>query len=702
MARFYVPFFTEEILENFKEIDFKKSLNPEQYEAVGSSPDEPMLVLAGAGSGKTRTLTYRVAWLISECKILPREILLLTFTNKAAREMLNRIETLTGRSAGEFWGGTFHSVAGRFLRIDAHKIGLNQDFAIIDSEDAAKLIKQSTEEIFPTFFDNKDNPRQKLLNDIISYSRNTMLNISDALYKRFSWLTTPVDEIEAIAEAFEEKKRNINVCDFDDLLELWYKLLRDNPDVLQKYLRRFKNILVDEYQDTNTLQGKILDLLASHGKISAVGDQSQCIYSWRGANIENILRFQAQFKGAKIFKVEQNYRSTPEILDFANQIIERADEAETYKKNLVSVRSSGVKPIVMRSPDTMTQSMRILDCIKNITERYDSKYDYKDIAILYRSHSQSRDMELRLQKYSVPFSIISGVKFFAQAHIKDLVAQLRFVANQKDIISFMRVLCFMPKLGEKTAQKIYLEAEKISEKTCRSLVEVLEEKSVLSKVPKASKDVFAAFAKDAKKLEEMLKTSRALSAEKLFDKLDAPVQGTLFDEDKKSEKVVEENCRPQDMISLIAQSWYLDSMKVEYEDWEERAEDFNSLYDYAAGYKNFDDFLTNAALEIDGGKSDDGANTNRVRMMTVHQAKGLEFPVVFILGASEGLFPIKRSIEEGDVEEERRLFYVASTRAENILVVSYPQLHVQSGSYEPLEISRFVLDVNRDCYETNY
>ena len=440
--------------QDVKKIDFEKELNADQYSAVTSPPDRPALVLAGAGSGKTRTLTYRVAWLISECMIRPQEILLLTFTNKAANQMLARIEALTGCSARDFWGGTFHSVGNRFLRIEGSAIGLDSNFTIYDSEDCDKIIKKVVDENLPHFFSNKDNPRAKLLREIISYARNTRVSITSAMAYRFSWLETPTSQIEEIAKLYEAEKRSSNACDFDDLLELWLKLLQENPDILEKYRNRFSNILVDEYQDTNKLQSDILDLLASRGNISAVGDDAQCIYSWRGAEIDNILLFRDRYPAAFIYKIERNYRSSPQILRFANQILDRMPfEDEEYRKVLVPAREGVCNPRVVCSMDGTSQGRKVAQMIADIEMA--GRYGYDDIAVLYRSHFQAMDLQLQLQYAKIPFVMTSGVKFFEQAHIKDIIAQIKFIENPKDRISFLRFCTFMPKVGDKTAFKIF-------------------------------------------------------------------------------------------------------------------------------------------------------------------------------------------------------------------------------------------------------
>ena len=687
------------------DIDFEGELNPDQLAAVTSPCDRPALVLAGAGSGKTRTLTYRVAWLISECGLSPREIMLLTFTNKAASQMLARICALTGREAREFWGGTFHSLGNRFLRIEAEAAGLSPNFTILDSDDSESLIKASASEIFPSYFADKDNPRPKLLRDIISYARNTRSAVRDAMADRFSWLESPYGDIEEIAEYYAEKKRAANSCDFDDLLELWYVLLRDNPEILQKYSERFKNILVDEYQDTNKLQSDILDMLASHGRISAVGDDAQCIYSWRGAEIGNILEFRDRYPAAHIYKIERNYRSTPQILAFANSILAEMDSDEAYRKTLVPARGGFEKPFVIRAMDGVSQARRVCDAISELVSA--GRCSYSDIAVLYRSHFQAMDMQLQLQQRSIPFAITSGLKFFEQAHVKDVVAQLKFAANPRDSVSFMRFARFLPKVGEKTAAKIFFKIAETAKKRGIGEVEALSHRDVLAKVPSAARGAFALMAADLSKISKSLDAMKAAGATARPPA--ALAQADFFDEmisggggaeaAQPPEPAAVPPSGPKEAVRLACSGWYRDAMKTAYEDWEDRCQDFDSLFEYASRFAGMEDFLANVTLEISEAESSQPADSSdRVRLMTVHQAKGLEFPVVFLISAADGLFPTKRSIDDGDVDEERRLFYVAATRAMDCLVISYPRVSVVGGNYEMREPSRFLQGVDPSLY----
>lgn len=710
-ATLAAPFFKVSRLN----IDFEKELNPDQYAAVTSPPDRPALVLAGAGSGKTRTLTYRVAWLISECGFSPREILLLTFTNKAANQMLARISDLTGYKPYEFWGGTFHSVGNKFLRIEGSAIGLEPNFTILDSEDSEKVLKRCVEENFPRFFANKDNPKAKLLREIISYARNTRSSIRNAMAERFSWLETSADTITEIAVDYDAAKRQQNFCDFDDLLELWYKLLKNNPEILKKYQNRFRNILVDEYQDTNMLQSSVLDLLADRGQISAVGDDAQCIYSWRGAEIENILHFRDRYPAANIYKIERNYRSTAQILNFANQILADMPGEEAYRKVLIPAREGRCKPIVIQAMDGVSQGKRVAETIQEVV--MGGEYDYSDIAVLYRSHFQAMDLQLQLQYKNIPFVMTSGLKFFEQAHIKDVIAQVKFVTNPKDSVSFLRFTKFLPKVGEKTAFKIFDLTSNLAAKKQLPAYAVLGEKEIVAKVPAVSRDLFKIMAEDLDKLGRMVEASksrvrpenvleRGVDEEKIsqtdffahFESQKSEVPPKK--EEPKADAEAVEECAPKDLIKRACEGWYSTAMKTTYEDWEDRAMDFDALYDYASRFSDFDDFLANVTLEISEAEGREGAeDSSRIRLMTVHQAKGLEFPVVFVIGAADGLFPSKRSIDDDTIDEERRLFYVAATRAMDYLILSYPRVNVSQGNYEMREPSRFLMAVDPALYD---
>ncbi|HXI71602.1 MAG TPA: ATP-dependent helicase, partial [Verrucomicrobiae bacterium] len=430
------------------QIDYPRELNPQQLAAV-TAPPGPALVIAGAGSGKTRTLTYRVAYLLEQ-GIPADRILLLTFTNKAAGEMMRRIGDLLGHELRALWGGTFHSIGARVLRTHADVIGYQKDFTILDRDDAQDLIKACMAD---AQIDKKDKhfPKPAVLNEIFSLTANTHLTTEELVDGQFSYFSEFAAQIADLAKRYTARKRATNAMDFDDLLALWLKLLQDNAGVREQYQRRFQFILVDEYQDTNKLQSDLIDLLAAkHHNVTVVGDDAQSIYAWRGANFANILEFPKRYPGAKVFKIETNYRSTPEILNVANAAI--AANVNQFAKELAPARKSGVKPALVACQDAGQQAAFIA---QRALELRDEGVSLNHVAVLYRSHFHALELQLELTRQQIPFSITSGIRFFEQAHIKDATAFLKFVANPRDEISFKRLVLLLPGIGAKGAEKLW-------------------------------------------------------------------------------------------------------------------------------------------------------------------------------------------------------------------------------------------------------
>src|SRR5476649_1289285 len=437
--------FTPEIRLN---IDYARELNPQQLAAV-TAPPGPALVIAGAGSGKTRTLTYRVAYLLEQ-GIPPDRILLLTFTNKAAGEMMRRVSDLIGQELRTLWGGTFHSIGARVLRSHADALGYQRDFTILDRDDAKDLIKACVAdagiETKGTHF-----PKPEVLNEIFSLAVNTHKTAGEILDSQYSYFSQFAAQIADLAERYVKRKRATNGMDFDDLLALWLKLLQENADVREHYQRRFQFILVDEYQDTNKLQGDLIDLLAARTQnVTVVGDDAQSIYAWRGANFLNILEFPKRYPGAKVFKIETNYRSTPEILNVANAAI--AANVNQFAKELAPARKSGVKPALVQCHNAGQQAAFIA---QRALELRDEGTSLNQIAVLYRSHFHALELQLELTRQQIPFLITSGIRFFEQAHIKDATAYLKFVANPRDEVSFKRLVQLIPGIGGKGAEKLW-------------------------------------------------------------------------------------------------------------------------------------------------------------------------------------------------------------------------------------------------------
>ena len=643
-------------------IDFRASLNDEQFNAVTAAPG-PLLVLAGAGSGKTRTLTYRVAYLLSQ-GVKPGEILLLTFTNKAAKEMLHRVQDLTGIEPARFWGGTFHSLGHRALRIYGEAVGLPRNFTILDADESESLLKQAVEGEEKLFFKDKTNPRPGPLFNVLSLARNTQLSIADTVTKNFPQYADLSHRFPAFDAAYTKKKRTQNVVDYDDLLELWLKLLTDAPEVAAYFSHRFRHVLVDEYQDTNTIQAQIVDKLAAHHQVMAVGDDAQCIYSWRGADFENIMTFPNRHPGTVIHRIETNYRSTPEILALANGVLLAQPKGRHFDKELRAARGHAQKPYLVQTMDDREQAEFILKRIRALVE--DEGVAMNEIAILYRSHFLALEIQVALSRAGIPYHITSGVKFFERQHIRDAVALLRFVYNPSDVTAWSRVAVLLPKIGEKGAQKIYAAAADHARLLQKDFLDVLPSDDVKSKVAKDARDDWQNFCDSLKQVSEVMRTGK-----------------------------------PSEAVETAIDGWYGDYLKGAFADYVDRLDELKALVGFAGRFEEMQDFLAQIMLlnsETSDRQVDPDAEA--IKLTTVHQAKGLEYDVVFLIGLADGQFPGRRSIEAGDVEEERRLFYVAVTRARNELYLSYPKIASRAGpGGMMLTPSRFILELPTDLYE---
>jgi DNA helicase-2/ATP-dependent DNA helicase PcrA len=641
-------------------IDFRVDLNEEQLAAV-TAPPGPLLVLAGAGSGKTRTLTYRVAHLLSQ-GVKPHEILLLTFTNKAAREMLHRVQDLTGVEAHRFWGGTFHHIGHKVLRIYGEAIGLTRSFTILDAEEAESLLRDAVEEKDKVFFKDKIHPRPGPLFEIISFARNTQRVLGETITQFYPQHEAVADLIGGFAAAYRERKRRQNVVDYDDLLEYWLDLLRAAPDVAAHLAQRFRHTLVDEYQDTNTLQAQIVDIVGAHHRIMAVGDDAQCIYSWRGANFENILTFPDRHPGTQIYRIETNYRSTPSILAFANGVLAAQPKGRHFDKWLRPARPDHEKPFLVQTLDAREQAMFVVQRVKGLV---DEGRLLADIAVLYRAHFQALDVQLELSRLGVPYVITSGVRFFEQAHIRDLVAMLRFVYNPADAMAWQRLAVLLPRIGDKGAQKLYHAALEQARAHQLNLVDALAADEVKARVPKESRDEWPRLVTSLQQI------AAAVQHEKPFKAVEIAIEG-----------------------------WYGDYLKGAYANYASRLDDLKSLIGFAARFDEMQDLLAQIALlnsETSDRQVDPDADA--LRLTTVHQAKGLEFGVVFIIGLAESLFPLRRAVEAGDLDEERRLFYVAVTRAKDELYLCFPKVNAKGGPATLLMPSRFLTEVPEDLYQ---
>jgi DNA helicase-2/ATP-dependent DNA helicase PcrA len=641
-------------------IDFRAQLNDEQFAAVTAEAG-PLLVLAGAGSGKTRTLTYRVAWLLSH-GVRPGEILLLTFTNKAAKEMLHRVHELTGVEGGRFWGGTFHSLGHRALRTHGEAIGLSRGFTILDADEAEGLLRDAVEESDRAFFKDKTHPRPGPLHEIISLSRNTRASIGETIARYFPQHDGLIERVPAFAQKYAARKKAANVLDYDDLLEFWLDLLRTSPETAAYFQNRFRHLLVDEYQDTNRLQAEIVDTIGSHHRVMAVGDDAQCIYSWRGANFENILTFPDRHPGTAIHRIETNYRSTPQILALANGVLLAQPKGRHFEKELRPARANSEKPYLVQTMDTREQAQFIVQRLRGLSE---SGVSLSSIAVLYRAHFQALDIQLELSRLQIPYQITSGVRFFEQAHVRDLVALLRFVYNSTDVMAWQRVLVLLPKVGEKGAQKIYATALERARAHQANFLDVLEDEAVVAKVAKDAREEWPKFVASLQQVSEAMRTLSAASA------VDRAIDG-----------------------------WYGDYLKGAYANYASRLDDLKSLVGFAGRFPDMQDMLAQIMLlNSETSSRSVDPDEEALRLTTVHQAKGLEYDVVFLIGLADGSFPLRRAIESGDVEEERRLFYVAVTRARDELYLCFPKINTRGGPAMLQAPSRFLQELPDDLYQ---
>ncbi len=658
------------------QIDYPKELNPQQHAAVTASPGAA-LVIAGAGSGKTRTLIYRVAYLLEQ-GIPADKILLLTFTNKAAKEMMRRVGDLLGSdpAGAGLWGGTFHSIGNRVLRRHARLLGYQSDFSIMDREDAKDLLNacigESEIDVKATRF-----PKADVLGDIFSMAINTQKTIQEILTEQYDYFLELAPQIIDLQKCYTARKRSTNAVDFDDLLVLWLRLLQENEEVREQYQRRFQFILVDEYQDTNKLQGDLIDTLgARHKNVMVVGDDSQSIYSWRGANFKNILEFPNRYPGAHVYKIEINYRSTPEILAVANAAI--AANINQFVKHLSPARKSGNKPTVVTCNTGGEQAQFVA---QRVLELREEGGNINEMAVLYRSHFHALELQLELTRRNIPFSITSGIRFFEQAHVKDVAAFLKFISNARDELSFKRLVRLLPGIGGKGAEKLWLRFQETGDRRLNSESETQNSKLKTQNPIATALQRCTNFVpkKTAVAWTQFVATIAQLETE--------PIRGNA-----------------SRMIRLVIEAGYKEHLQEEYANFRQRLEDLEQLANFAQQFKTLEELLTQLAL-LTNVEAEDNQPTNdseQLRLSSIHQAKGLEFDVVFVIMLCDGLFPSARSLEDLDgIEEERRLFYVAVTRARNELYLSYPLIRLTHGGTGDVmqQPSRFLGEIPKDLVE---
>lgn len=636
--------------------DKLQELNEKQYEAVLNT-EGPCLVIAGAGSGKTKVLTYKIAYLMAEKNVAPWSILAITFTNKAANEMKTRIEALVGDAVKDMWIGTFHSICVRILRKYIEKIGLTRSFLIFDTSDQKHIIKECIKQI---------NLDEKLFSDKsvqaeISNAKNEMLDPETYMKKVNGDFRK--EKIAQVYELYQKKLIENNAIDFDDIINYTIRILTENPECLEYYTEKFKYVLVDEYQDTNKAQFMLVTLLASkYGNITVVGDNDQGIYSFRGADIQNILNFEKDFPGTKIIKLEQNYRCTGNILKVANEVIKNNEKK--YEKKLWTENEVGTKVHVHQGDNEYDEASYIVDQINRL--KREEYYKYTDFAILYRMNTQSRAIEDILRREDIPYKIVGGLKFYERKEIKDIISYLRLIQNPSDNLSLRRVIN-EPKRG--VGKTSIEEIEKIAEQQQISMYEVIKRAADFS-----LNRVFA-------NTREFIETIEALMAEKDNLKISELITTTLKETGYMKALELENTTEAENRIANLDE--FL-TVAIEFE--EQEAE--NSL-------ENFLEGIT-LSSDIDNMEEQD----NSVTLMTLHSAKGLEFPVVFLVGMEEGVFPSYRSIgEQRELEEERRLCYVGITRARNNLFLTCARQRTVFGSTSCNGISRFLKEIPEELLE---
>lgn len=633
-------------------IDYEHEMNPAQFAAV-STEAGPVLVIAGAGSGKTRTIVYRVAWLVDH-GVDPSSILLLTFTRKASQEMLSRAIRLLDDRIALVSGGTFHSVGASILRRYSHFLDFEASFTILDQSDSHEMLDIARKELSPPIDDVKSFPKARTISEIISRAVGSGKTIQEIIQQRYQHLENYGPDIERVRAFYEQYKRTHHSMDYDDLLGRAIDLLETNDKIRNDVCSKWSHILVDEYQDTNRLQARMVRLLANeHDNVMAVGDDSQSIYSFRGADFKNIMRFPDLFPGTRIIKLEENYRSVQPILEVANSIIERAGMG--FQKRLFTTKKHGIRPLLARPFSEKDQSVMILRMAKEFTRL---GVPLNDVAVLFRAGFHSFDLEAELTKARRPYVKYGGFKFVESAHIKDVLAHLRVIANKSDRIGWARILKTIPHIGDKTAKVL-----------ASGFVEADPSSDLAIIVPERKKYTDA-----ARNLVNML-TQISHSDGSLPEKIDQ----------------VNRFLTP-----------YLQSS---YDNYPKRLRELDQLAQMSAPYKSLTEFLNDVALEPPDPEIDEDIDSQqRLVLSTIHSAKGLEWGTVIIIWAAEGRIPSPMSLgDPDDLEEERRLLYVAVTRAKERLVIVVPQtIYDRRLGLVPTTPSRFLEEIPMDRFATRW
>jgi DNA helicase-2/ATP-dependent DNA helicase PcrA len=640
-------------------MDLLAGLNQQQREAVLHTEGQ-LLILAGAGSGKTKVLTHRVAYLIKEKGVYPGNILAITFTNKAAREMKERIQKLLGDISENIWVSTFHSTCVRILRRDIEKIGFNRDFVIFDSADQQTVIKDCIKELN---LNEKNFPPRTVL-DIIGRAKDDLIEAQD--YRKMYAYDYRMGKIASIYELYQKKLKQNNALDFDDIILFTIKLFLNNPTVLEYYQKKFRYILVDEYQDTNTAQYRLVSLLAQgHRNLCVVGDDDQSIFGWRGANIGNILNFEKEFKDCKVIKLEQNYRSTQTILDAANSVIK--NNAGRKRKSLWTDNRKGSKVVCYEGRNEHEEALFVASEIKRLVSSEDRRYN--DFAILYRINAQSRVLEDIFMKEGIPYKIFGGLRFYDRKEIKDILAYLRVIQNPADDVALKRIIN-VPKrgIGNVTVET----AAKIASQRGCSIFSIISSLEDIPQLQKASSRLgsFVDMISGFKALKDDIDAS---------DMIREVIEKSGILKELEEEKSIEAETRIENIRELISAAMEFESQNEE---------------------KGLGAFLEHVSLVSDIDSLDE--EKDNIVMMTLHSAKGLEFPVIFIVGLEEGVFPGYRSmLDEAEIEEERRLCYVGITRAKEKLYLTHAYCRTLFGNTTYNKESRFLGEISPKLLETN-
>lgn len=644
-------------------IDYKAELNEQQYAAVTAPPGQT-LVIAGAGSGKTRTLTYRVAWLLDN-GVLPEQILLLTFTNKAAREMLERVTALVPVDTRRLWSGTFHSIGNKLLRWNAERLGYRKGFSIMDREDQKDLMETV---VTASGIDTGGFrfPKAEVLGDIYSMADNTGTPLPRLIKERYPHFEKVAEHIIRLRQLYQNKKVETNCMDFDDLLTQSVRLLKENQDLSERYREQFEFVLVDEYQDTNSLQCEFVELLTGKdGNLMVVGDDAQSIYSWRGADVTNILNFHEHWPKARSHKIEVNYRSVPEVLALANASI--ANNKAQIRKNLQPARpAKNQLPALVPLDSSSAQASFIA---QRILEQNEQGVEFNEMAVIYRAHFHSMEIQMELTNRGIPFQITSGLRFFEQAHVKDVACFMKFAVNRRDEVSFMRMVKLIPGIGGSSAHKVWNEWLKTEAAQAEVMTGKFSDLLIPMTVPKKARETWDQFAYT---LDEMIVNGQPAT--------------------------------PPEMIRSILEGVYRDYMQAKFKNAEQREQDLEQLSNYGTRFTDPLEFLSQLSLlsGVDTDNKPDEQDRDAVTLTTAHQAKGLEWHTVFAVWLADGMFPHARAVEESEagIEEERRLFYVTVTRAKDELYLTYPLLNYQARDGDILvKPSRFISELNPELME---